>query len=174
MGHFLKQYVALLLMLYANQMASVNGSSKFQVQRGVKQGDILSAILFNCVLDVVFDEWRRSLDTEGLYIALGVPRLTNIRYADDILLFAKSIEELVSMTEKLIEELKRIGLTLNAKKTKILRCNPDIDDYSLNVVEIGNEFVKVMKDKDMNASTSKIFSPTSRFWSRMQLIKDIK
>ena len=31
---------------------------------------------------------------------------------------AKSIEELVSMTEKLTEELKRIGLTLNAKKTK--------------------------------------------------------
>ena len=99
-------------------------------------------------MDVVFDEWRRSLDTEGLYIALGVPRLTNIRYADDILLFAKSIEELVSMIEKLIEELKRIGLTLNAKKTKILRCNPDIDDSSLNVVEIGDEFVTVMKDTD--------------------------
>ena len=82
----------------------------------MKQDDPVSVILFNCVLDIAFDEWRRSLDTEGLYIALGVPRLTNIRYADDILLFAKSIEEVVSMTEKLIKELQRIGLALNAKK----------------------------------------------------------
>ena len=71
---FPEAYVALLSMLYANQMASVNGSSNFPIQRGVKQGDILSAILFNCVLDVAFDEWRRSLDQEGLYTAQRVPR----------------------------------------------------------------------------------------------------
>ena len=85
-----ESYVSLLFLLYADQMASVNGSSKFPIQREVKQGDTFGAILFNCVLDVAFDEWRRSLDQEGLYIAQGVPRLTNIRYADDIILYAKS------------------------------------------------------------------------------------
>ena len=48
-------YVSLLALLYANQMASVNGSSKFLIQRGVKQGDTPSAMLLNCVLDVAFD-----------------------------------------------------------------------------------------------------------------------
>ena len=52
------------------------------------------------------------------------------------------------MTEKLIKELQRIGLTLNAKNTKNLRCNPDSEDYNLNFVEIGDEFIKVMKDTD--------------------------
>ena len=101
-------------------MASVNGSSKFPIQRGVQQGDTPSAILVNCVLDVAFDEWRRSIDREGLYIAHGVPRLTSIRYAGDIILYAKSFEELVSMTERLIKKLQNNKSTLNVKKTKIL------------------------------------------------------
>ena len=58
---FPEAYMSLLALLYANKMPSVKGSSKFQIQRGVKQGDILSVILLNCILDVAFDEWRRSL-----------------------------------------------------------------------------------------------------------------
>ena len=50
-------YISLLSILYKNQKASVNGSSKFPIQKGFKQGDTLSAILFNCVLDFAFDIW---------------------------------------------------------------------------------------------------------------------
>ena len=129
-------------------MTSVNGNSKFPIQRGVKQGNIISAILFNCVLDVAFDEWRRSLDQEGLYIAQRVPRLINIRYTYDIILYAKSLEELVSMTERLINKLQMIELILNHKKIKFLRSNPGDEDCTLNFVEIGNEFVKELSDTD--------------------------
>ena len=52
------------------------------------------------------------------------------------------------MTERLIKELQRIRLTLNAKKTKILMSNPDDGDYALNFVQIGNEFVKALNDTD--------------------------
>ena len=52
------------------------------------------------------------------------------------------------MTEKLINKLQRIGLQLNAKNTKILRSNPDDEDCTLDFVEIGNEFVKVLSDTD--------------------------
>ena len=104
-------YISLLSMMYTNQKASANGSSKFPIQRGVKQGDTLSAILFNCVLDIAFDTWRLSLANEGILIAHGLQRLTNIRYADDILLYAKSLDELLSMTEKLPAEMNKIGLT---------------------------------------------------------------
>ena len=45
-------YVALLFLLYANQMTSVDGSSKFSVQRR----DTFGALLFNCVVDVAFDD----------------------------------------------------------------------------------------------------------------------
>ena len=47
-------------------------------------------------------------------------RLTNVRYADDILLFAKSLEEGVHMVELLAEVFREFGLELNASKTKIL------------------------------------------------------
>ena len=48
-------YVSLLFLLYANQSGSVNLSTAFAIQRGVKQGDALSAILNKCVLDTAFD-----------------------------------------------------------------------------------------------------------------------
>ena len=115
--------MALLFVFYSNQKASVNHSTEFPVQRGVKQGDTLSAILFNCVLDMAFDMWRISLTHEGIILAHGVPRLTNIRYADDVLLYAKSLQELESMTERLLDALKAIILLLNVKKAHILRCN---------------------------------------------------
>ena len=60
--------VSLLSVLYSNQKASVNRSSEFKIKRGVKQGDPLSAILFNCILDTAFDAWRLSLANEGIYI----------------------------------------------------------------------------------------------------------
>ena len=47
-------------------------------------------------------------------------RLTNVRYADDILLFAKSLEEGVQMVELLAEVLGEFGLELNSTKTKML------------------------------------------------------
>ena len=103
-----EEYISLISILYGNQRASMNHSSEFPVQRGVKQGDTLSAILFNCVLDIAFEEWRLSVHDERLFIAHGLPRLTNTRYADDILLYAKSLDELASMTEGLTESLQKI------------------------------------------------------------------
>ena len=41
-----EEYVTLLKLLYIDQRGSVNGSASFPILRGVKQGDILSAILF--------------------------------------------------------------------------------------------------------------------------------
>ena len=47
-------------------------------------------------------------------------RFTNTRYADDVMLFAKSLEEATEMVELLIEEFAKMGLELNASKTKII------------------------------------------------------
>ena len=57
---------------------------------------------------MAFDLWRASLTHEGIFIAHGLPIITNIRYADNILLYDKSLDELVSMAEGLLHEMKKI------------------------------------------------------------------
>ena len=49
------EYVNLVMMLYSKQTGVVHNSKGFHIQKGVKQGDVLSAIFFNCLLDVVFE-----------------------------------------------------------------------------------------------------------------------
>ena len=62
-----EKYRVLLQVLYSNQYGCANGSRDFPILRGVKQGDVLSAILFNCVLDVAFQRWKTRLSTEGIF-----------------------------------------------------------------------------------------------------------
>ena len=54
--------------------------------------------------------------------------MTNIRYADDILLFGKSLDEVVEMMDSLIDCLFKVGLEYNAKKTKLLSTSPYVDE----------------------------------------------
>eukprot|EP00973_Karenia_brevis_P009778 1320948-Karenia_brevis.AAC.1 len=118
-------YVHLLIALYSNQVASVNGSSQFNIQRGVKQGDIISPLLFNCALEVAFKSWKSKLSYHGFLIHHDHPRFNNVRYADDILLFAKSKAELQSMVLLLNSELQDMGLNIHGDKTKILTTDFD-------------------------------------------------
>ena len=64
-------------------------------------------------------------------MCLGSPHLTNVRYADDEIVYAKSPYELEIMTEKLLDELRKIGLRFNATKIHILRSKPSEDDLAL-------------------------------------------
>ena len=139
-----ESYISLLQLLYAGQTGSVNGSKSFSIERGIKQGDCLSAIIFNCVMDIAFAKWKLKLRHHGLFIGTGLERLTNTRYADDILLYAKSLSELTEMMELLIDELKQVGLQLNTKKTKILHTDIADDDHDVDFIDISGEFVSIL------------------------------
>ena len=55
----------------------------------------------------------------------GIP-LLDLRFADDILLFATSSVEAARMVDALVTCLKEVGLALNASKTKILTTQTQI------------------------------------------------
>ena len=68
-------YVQLLAALYEKQKGSVNGSDFFDILRGVKQGDVLSSMLFNAGLEAAFREWRSRLTSEGFLLSASGSRL---------------------------------------------------------------------------------------------------
>ena len=109
---------------------------------------MLSAIIFNCVLEIVFENWKVQLTNEGLYVASDHERMTNTRYVDDILLYAKSLYGLCRMFELLINGLKKVGLHVNADKSKILHSSSEDKDADKDYVEIGREFVRILHGHD--------------------------
>ena len=84
----------------------------------------MSAVVCNCALDIAFERWKQRLTAHGVLISEDFERLTNTRYADDILLYVKSLVELEHMATMLIEELNLVGLKLNASKPKVLHLGP--------------------------------------------------
>ena len=60
-------------------------------------------------------KWTLKLRHHGVDIGAD-ERLTNVRYADDLMLCAVSCEDMVYMIETLMVELQCMGLQLNASK----------------------------------------------------------
>ena len=112
--------IALIQLIYVDQTGTMDGYQYFDISRGVRQGDVLSTLLFNAVLDVAFARWKNQLDTHGWKLDESGTSLTNLCFADDALILAKSQSELCSMLKLLFIELRRIGLEINRNKSKIL------------------------------------------------------
>ena len=116
--------VWLLQVVYSNQTGQITGHSdvsrEFCIKAGVRQGCVLSPRLFCSVLQLAMEEWRCDVSHTGLDLGDGGPPLLDLRFADDILLFAGSAEQLGFLLDKLVTSLEKVGLKLNAAKTKAL------------------------------------------------------
>uniref|UniRef100_A0A8D9ACT3 Craniofacial development protein 2 n=2 Tax=Cacopsylla melanoneura TaxID=428564 RepID=A0A8D9ACT3_9HEMI len=98
-----------------------NLTESFPVQIGVKQGCLLSPIIFLMVLDRVM---RKVTDGKRRGIRWTLTeRLEDIDYADDLCLLSHNINDMKNKIKDLIEEGKKVGLKINEGKTKELRIN---------------------------------------------------
>ena len=149
-------YIDIIKRLYDGQTAYVQAgaaSRRFPLLRGVKQGDPVSALLFIAVMEQCFrslkKRWkstnrRRSGQYFGIVIDDPESPLSNLRFADDILLFANSSPDLTKMIAHLRDEAAKYGLRMHLGKTKILSNIPP--EERPESLKVGATSIEVLKE----------------------------
>ena len=163
--HVAPEYRHLIATLYHNQKGHLADGGTFPIQRGVRQGDVLSTLLFNAASEMVMRRWKLKLRSHGLKLEADplAERLTNVRFADDLIIYANSMEELVQMLDLLVGEFKLAGLTLNAKKSKIFTLDEAaVDSDSPLLVEVADGFVEVVRKGASHVYLGMVFLGTLR------------
>lgn len=126
--------IRLIRAMYENAKCQVmhNGAltDEFGVNTGVRQGCILSPLLFLTVLDDVLKEALPN--TQGIWWT-PTRKLSHLDYADDICLLSNSHSEMQAMLAQLNAAALRKSLKINERKTKLMRINANnLRPISLN------------------------------------------
>lgn len=112
-------------------------SQGFPVNRGLRQGDVISTILFNICLENVMRNIE--LNPGGTIFNRTVHYLA---YADDVDLVARSPQALAEAYEQLERGAKDIGLVVNVEKTKYMLASKRVSQVTSFKYRV-NEFERV-------------------------------
>jgi RNA-directed DNA polymerase len=85
-------------------------------ESGVQQGGVISPILSNIFLHEILDEWLHEI-----VFPLMKGKAFEIRFADDALICFECKEDTERVLRVLPKRLKKYGLEMNEKKTKLIR-----------------------------------------------------
>ena len=174
------KYIRILGNMYNNCRAKVRTEKEgkeFKIKRGVKQGDPLSPKLFTSLLEHQFRkiEWKNEYG-----INIDGHKLTHLRFADDIVVFATSAQILKEMMNDIDTVSREAGLTLNTTKTKVMT-NTIEDPIQLNQVplEYVQQYIYLGQNISPNSNTEKEISRRiglawRKFWSLKFILMDKK
>ncbi|CAI6343800.1 unnamed protein product [Macrosiphum euphorbiae] len=127
--------------MYKSQTVIIQIDGKEQeakIKKGVRQGCILSPMLFNLYIEEAMKELREEIQ-KG--VRIGGTMVTALRFADDIAFCAEREDDLQNTLVTIDRILKnKYGMKLNKKKTKIMVCSKT-NPVRLNI-NIGNEQIK--------------------------------
>ena len=112
-----ERLTCLLRNLYAGQEATVRTghgpTDWFQIEKGVRQGCVMSSCLFNLYAEYI--KQNAGLDEAQAGIKMAGRNINTLRYADDTTLLAENEEELKSLLMKVKEESEKVGLKQHSK-----------------------------------------------------------
>ena len=137
--------------MYENQFGNIGNDKTFRIKRGVRQGDVLSSLLFNAATEMVIRRWKQKLTDHGIKLSNNIQneKLTNIRFADDLIIYAHSLEELTSMIDLLVQEFATVGLQLNSQKSKIFILDENVaNSDNTMLVDVADGFVQVVQNHE--------------------------
>ena len=95
-------------------------SNKWNLNRGVRQGGILSAFLF-CVY---IDDILVSLENNYNGCKLGINLINRIAYADDLVFLAPTAADQLSILSDVGNRIADLGLVINVRKTVCMVFRP--------------------------------------------------
>ena len=118
----------------------VYNRKKIKIKRGVIQGCIMSPTLFNRYTE---DSFRDAKEEEG--IRINGRNVNCLRYADDTVLIANSMETLNRLLEIVNENGEKLGMRINAKKTRVMIIGKGTrdEDEPCRIMVNGNTIEKV-------------------------------
>ncbi len=105
-----EKWVSLYISRWLKASVVNEDGSKTQPQSGTPQGGVISPLLANLYLHVVFDGWMKHY----------YPGIRFERYADDIIIHARREQIAQSILNKLHNRFTECGLTIHPTKTQIV------------------------------------------------------
>jgi hypothetical protein len=116
-----KDFVEVIMSLYKNITAEIVTSfgvtKEFEVTRGVRQGDVISPLLFNVVINPFLEYLNEQF--EGYTFTKNRNMcISRLVYADDLVLIEKSRQEMEQMIHEMQKFSDYYGLEVNANKTE--------------------------------------------------------
>ena len=118
------KFLRILQGLYQDTKCAVRVGGRltdlFPSSIGLKQGCLLSPILFS----ILIDDLAKEIKNLNIGVEIGDTLLSILLYADDIAILASTPEELQLMLDTTHMWLKNWRLTLNGKKSKVVHFRP--------------------------------------------------
>ena len=137
----------LIKSLYSNSTSSIkignNRTRPFRYARGVRQGCILSPLLFNLYVNDLAFSFNNVLSDP--FILPNGTKLNSLFYADDLIILSRSKLGLQNCLNKLSSYCNSWMLSINPKKTKIMifQRREKRSDYAFHV---GSEKIDIVQD----------------------------
>ena len=141
------QFLHVIINWYSKCFACVKWnnmqSGSFRLCGGVRQGGVLSPILFIFYVNDIIED----LQKQGLGCRIDTRYLGCIMYADDLVLLVPSLHALQLMIDKCKTSCESLGLSLSVSKSAVTRVGPafkhDCVKVRLGTVEV--EYVNIIR-----------------------------
>ena len=152
-----EKMVTAIAATYSETWAKVRTSDgvtqPFQILAGVLQGDTLAPFLFIIALDYALrcaingrEEELGFTLTKRASRRIPAKMITDLDFADDISLLSDTVEKACKLLREVEQHCNRIGLGINAKKTKVMPINAEETTVGVTtkdgtVLEVVNDFI---------------------------------